>query len=230
MRQPRKIMALPFLRELPVESKGSVLCVPLKFSTRLKVALRSRRGFSLVEVTMALGITAFSFSVIFGLLGVGLTSFRQSKAVGVSAQIAQQVFSQLQSIPFDTLVKGTNASATPRSSAATLTTVQYANSMTVNGSTVSTLYFDELGNQLSSSTGEVYTVNVRIAFPTPILPSTVSSGSPVLNIDLATVMVQVALNPGNVTPPYDSSDASSTKWLSPTMQIINYQFFVTRNN
>ena len=197
--------------------------------TRLKAKFLSRKGFSLVEVAMALGIMAFSFSVMFGLLGVGLTNFRQSKAVSVSAQIAQQVFSQMQSIPFDTLV------ATSRSSAATMTNVKYTNSMTVNGgSTVSKLYFDEMGNQLSTNngvppSGTVYTVNVRVAFPTPILPSTASSPT-VLNIDLATILVQVALNPNNAPVATDPLDTSGTKWADLSKQIANYQFFVTRNN
>jgi uncharacterized protein (TIGR02598 family) len=39
---------------------------------------RSNGAFSLVEVTLALGIVAFAFVALFGLLPVGMTVFRQS--------------------------------------------------------------------------------------------------------------------------------------------------------
>ncbi|MDB6149060.1 MAG: hypothetical protein JWQ44_508, partial [Chthoniobacter sp.] len=39
---------------------------------------RSDGAFSLVEVTLALGIVAFAFVALFGLLPVGMTVFRQS--------------------------------------------------------------------------------------------------------------------------------------------------------
>lgn len=60
------------------------------------VSLLSRaRGFSLVEVTMALGITAFSVTAMLGLLPVGLGSLRQSANDMVQAQILRSIGAQL---------------------------------------------------------------------------------------------------------------------------------------
>jgi uncharacterized protein (TIGR02598 family) len=49
------------------------------------------RGFSLVEITMAIGIVAFAFIAIFGLVPVGLASFRSALDTSVRAQIAQRL-------------------------------------------------------------------------------------------------------------------------------------------
>jgi uncharacterized protein (TIGR02598 family) len=66
------------------------------------------RAFTLVEVAMALGIFAFGIIGIVGLLPVGLTAFRDSKAKAVQAMISQQRISELMQTPFQIL---TNASA-----------------------------------------------------------------------------------------------------------------------
>lgn len=207
---------------------------------RFPASLRTpHTGFSLVEMCIAIGVVAFAFAIIFGLLGVGLTSFRQTKNLGVTGQIAQQVFSEVENTPFNTL---TNTTA--RSGGTVPTSVQYTHAMTVNSTSTGTLYFDEQGTELSSTTGipagAIYWVNIRVAYPTPILPytaATVSSaptGAAALNIDLATVMVQVAYNPGGSSLALDST--TSTEWTGFTqtgnipVQIFNYQCLVPRNS
>lgn len=54
------------------------------------------RGFSLVEVTMALGITAFAAMVLLAMMCSGMSSSRESVDRTVSAQIAQQLISMVQ--------------------------------------------------------------------------------------------------------------------------------------
>ena len=201
------------------------------------VGRRQRRsgGFSLVEVVIALAVMASSFLVVFGLLGVGLNTFHQSKGISVSAQIAQQVFSQLQSIQFANLT-GSSGSLASRS-ASPPASPQYTTTITSTsggGTTTTTLYFDEQGNQLNTQTGSVYWVNVRVAYPTPLPPATLTSGSyPAgsLDADLATVLVQVVYNPGGVTPAADGTSAwTGLSSTGAALQLYNYQFFVARNS
>lgn len=53
------------------------------------------RGFSLVEVTIALGIVSFSLLAIIGLVGSGLTSVRESTNEAAIASIIQHVRAEL---------------------------------------------------------------------------------------------------------------------------------------
>ncbi len=197
-------------------------------------AARQRRGFSLIEVVVALAITASTLLVVFGLLGVGLSTFQRSKAVTVSSDISQQVYSQLESIQFANLVGSSDGLASSRGNvlgnppSSTHHTYFYS----ANGGTQinSPLYFDEQGNELNSSTGAVYWVNVDILYPTPL---TTNGTTTVSNVDLATVLIQVAFNPGGATPAYDTT--TGAEWTGQTqkggaLQISNYQFYVTRNS
>jgi uncharacterized protein (TIGR02598 family) len=58
----------------------------------MKLRSRSAAGFSLVEVTLALGVAAFCLIAVFGLLAVGLmtqqASVRQTTANAIISQIA----------------------------------------------------------------------------------------------------------------------------------------------
>jgi len=55
-------------------------------------------GFSLVEVTLAIGILGFSAVVILGLLPTGLASSQRSNLVTVGARLAAEVQSELQEV------------------------------------------------------------------------------------------------------------------------------------
>lgn len=57
---------------------------------------RRSAAFSLVEVTLALGIASFALIAIFGLLPTGLQSFRQSLDQTVCSRISQHLISQAQ--------------------------------------------------------------------------------------------------------------------------------------
>ena len=58
------------------------------------------RGFTLVEVVISLGIVAFAFIPVLGLLPFGLDVSRQAVDATVCAQIAQQLTSQAQQTDF----------------------------------------------------------------------------------------------------------------------------------
>ena len=67
------------------------------------VSCRARLGFSLVEVTLALGIVSFSMVAIFGLLPVGLDVSRQAIDTTVCSQITQQMVHAAQQTDFSRL-------------------------------------------------------------------------------------------------------------------------------
>jgi len=59
----------------------------------------SKAGFSLAEVTLALGIAAFCLIAVFGLLPVGLTSNQNSTEQTTAASIVTAVAADLRSTP-----------------------------------------------------------------------------------------------------------------------------------
>ena len=59
-------------------------------------ALRRDDGFSLVEVTLAIGIIAFAFVALFGLLPMGMTTFRAAVDSTNDTSIMQDLNSMVQ--------------------------------------------------------------------------------------------------------------------------------------
>ena len=71
---------------------------------KFKVIVRKKRsGFSLVEITVALGIIAFAFVSIFGLLPSGLTTFRRAMDISIGSQIIQRLINDAQQTDFENL-------------------------------------------------------------------------------------------------------------------------------
>jgi uncharacterized protein (TIGR02598 family) len=101
----------------------------------------SSDGFSLVEVAMALGIVAFAFTALLGMLPVGLGLFRSAMDTSIATRIVQSVSSDLQQADFDAL--GTT--------------------------TTGVLYFDEQGNAVSSPDQAIYWAKVNV-FLQAVLP------------------------------------------------------------
>lgn len=58
--------------------------------------VRSTRGFSLVEVTVAMGIVATVLVALLALLPYGMDSIREAKSTQVQARIANEIISELQ--------------------------------------------------------------------------------------------------------------------------------------
>ncbi len=56
----------------------------------------AKRAFSLIETTLAIGIVAFAFVGILGLMPIGLTSFRKAMDMSTNSRIVQQVATDLQ--------------------------------------------------------------------------------------------------------------------------------------
>lgn len=66
-------------------------------------ACRFTQGFSLIEVTIALGVVSFALIALFGLLPTGLTTFRSSIDRSVASQIAQGILSNARQTEFTNL-------------------------------------------------------------------------------------------------------------------------------
>ncbi len=177
-------------------------------------ALKSWKNaaFSLVEVTLALGIMAFSFTSIIGLLPLGLTVFRQAIDVSVSSQIVQRVANDAQQTDFSLLIG--DVSGTP---------------LVGTDGTKATRYFDEQGSEIvpatpgANLTSEqkkrvIYWVNTRIR------PATTLVGNANANARLATVTVQIANNPANQTP---NMDTSTKLWKESNFPVTTYSVLVS---
>ena len=138
--------------------------------------VQSERGFSLIEVCLAIGIVAFAMIPIIGIMPVGLNTFRNSIDASVGSQIVQRVIDDEQQMDFPSLV-ATSGSSSYR-------------------------YFDTLGNEIIAgqqqpgNLPQVYTVQVTVT-GTTTLPGTSSVPSP----NLATVSIRIANNPGGQAAP-----------------------------
>ncbi len=81
-----------------------MLLSPMKISINSLVVSslgkRFRFGFSLVEVTLALGLVSFAVVTVLALLPAGLTSIRESIDETVRTQISQQIASDVLQTPF----------------------------------------------------------------------------------------------------------------------------------
>jgi uncharacterized protein (TIGR02598 family) len=95
---------------------------------------QSKAAFSLVEVTLAVGIFGFAFTMIVGLIPAGLITFRQAMDASVTSQICQRVINDAQQTDFDALTSGGN----------------------------STRYFDDQGYESATSTNAIYKVETSV--------------------------------------------------------------------
>jgi uncharacterized protein (TIGR02598 family) len=170
----------------------------------------------LVETVLAVGVVAFAFVAILGLIPAGLTQFRQAIDTSVCAQISQRVIMDAQQTDFDTLVDMDSLA----SSSAT-----HPDNFTFRAPGAGAeefRYFDEQGNEIvpsvaakrnpSALTKEekaqvVYHVITRIGANTHV-PRTGNSGKGGVLNTIATVTVQIAYNPGNLTLPISNDNAT----------------------
>ena len=117
------------------------------------------RGFTLVEVIISLGVVAFGFIAILGLLPKGLTTFRSAMDNSVGAQIAQKVLNDSQQQDFDTLI--------------------------ANGNSRSVRYFDDQGNELPNKSRAIYHVNTRILVSTGMPGESINTNLATVTVQVA---------------------------------------------
>ena len=144
---------------------------PLNAPRSSPSASRHRQGFSLVEVTLALGIMAFCIVPIFGLLPVGINSnqvsINQTRAASVAANVCADMRATLPSPVTTSPQFNLNVSATSTPS--------------------TTLYFSEAGDAESSTLqpNSRYRVTVTVTAPPASAngtPSAASEGATWMNV------------------------------------------------
>jgi len=178
----------------------------MKVATNRSVSSHCRfaqSGFSLVEVVLAVGIVAFAFVAILGLLPAGMNQFRQTIDNTVSAEIAHRVITDAQQTDFDTLIDKADVPSEQSSNS-------YFAFRAPKVGQPEFRYFDERGEEVVplSATGRldpsalsdderarvVYHVLVRVMPQSPVPETLAGVGG---GKELATLTVQVARNPSN---------------------------------
>ena len=118
----------------------------------MKARLHLSNGFSLVEITLALGVAAISMIAIFGLLATGIQTNRVSTQQAGSSDILAAVAADLRATP-KTIPPG-----------AATTSTQFGVGIPINGSSAtSTLYFDTVGRS-STSLSDSSTYRITVTF------------------------------------------------------------------
>jgi len=107
-------------------------------------------GFSLVEVILAIGVIAFAFIPMVGMLPMGLDLSRQAIDTTVQAQIVQQLTTEVQQTDFSRLADLASAS------------------------TASPYYFDDQGNQVTDPNNAIYQAVFAISTSTT-LPDSIAT-------------------------------------------------------
>lgn len=173
-------------------------------------------GFSLVEISAALGIVSFAFVALLGLMANGVGQFREAMDTTITAQIASRMINDAQQSEFSELVNPNGTSG-------------YTEEVGIR-------YFDEHGNEiLPSQDGElsteeqlrvVYRVGTRIR-PQAELPRHTLSNTP----NLAQVTVQVAHSPGATELELESKDGATQNLFKrrPGVAVFTYSTLVARN-
>ena len=185
--------------------------------------MRRSGGFSLVEVTMAIGIVSFAFLTTLGLIPTGLKTFRSAIDTSVGGQIFQRMINEAQQTDFDTLLDRTNLPNYPSDPPVGFT----FRSPTV--ATPAVRYFDDQGSECLDAQGKpsvtsktIYHVNTRIM---PVTTLVATGTSPAANANLATITVQIAKNPGNA-----ALTMTSNLWTTNSgVSLLTHSTLVARN-
>ena len=104
-------------------------------------------GFSLIEVTIALGLITFAVVAVLGVLPTGLTSLRRAMDQTVEAQIVQTVGAQAVTGEFASVETG------------------------------GPLYFDEEGQAIASGDTNTYYYKATLSTTNPVYPQSSLSGT-----------------------------------------------------
>ncbi len=123
---------------------------------------KSRAGFTLIEIAIALGTFAFAIVAILGVLLVGMNTSRDTIGSQVAANIANSIANDL--------------SATPSKSAGTAHSPRfYISNQNASGTTLPPYYFDQMGN-IQPVTGAAYCATLTYlstSVPTSTTPDSV---------------------------------------------------------
>ena len=174
---------------------------------RALAGVKTQAAFSLVEVTLAIGVVAIAIIPVFGLIPTGLNTFHKAIDASVGSQIAQRLIVEAQQTDFATLI-GANSSRFVQ---------------TVNNSTLR--YFDDQGTELTgaSISSAIYRTQVVV------VPNTQTPGPQPSNVNLATVTVQVANNPRKAQLTSDGTTLLWSPFNSSNVPVATYYAIVANN-
>lgn len=150
----RFIQPLGLSKAMPKDCPKSDLDVCRDFGCypRKVPVLKKRSGFSLIEVTIALGIVAFAIVPVIGLVSTGMKSLRDSMDETVRAEIVRKVSGEALRIPYTNLLE------------------EFQNK---------TFYFDDEGiQQYSSNASTIFVATTALAAP----PSLITSDSGIASL------------------------------------------------
>lgn len=194
-----------------------------------------QRGFTLVEVAVAVAVLTIALVGLFSLMPSGISNFRRAMDTSVSAQIAQRILQDAQQSEFDQLVDRAHLPADLEKKGYCPERFSFR-APAVHAP--QWRYFDEQGTEIRprSDKGKlseeekqaiVYQVNTRIR-PRAELPTFGESGGQV-----AQITVQIARNPGAMAklPIVESSDSPEHNLISPktAVPVFTYSALVGKN-
>ncbi len=177
---------------------------PVILKTARKTARNAIGGFSLMEVVLALGVVAFAFVALFGMLPVGLNAFNNSIDATQETQIAENVMSQLRQAKFSTLYAQFNDTQ-----AGTITSPNNAPSFFKPYSThfippAPGFYFDDQGNPATL-------ISSGSTVPNPVASGTSQGLNYVYSAGVQVYYDSWSVQSGNVsTPPFNTPPSGST--------------------
>lgn len=157
--------------------------------------VRRRGGFTLVEVTLAIGIVGFAFVTLFGLVPTGLNLFRNAIDTSIGSQILEQITDNAQQTDFDELLKQRDTPAPDR-------------------------WYDDQGNDITelyrdkpTQYNPLYTARVQVVWPVSLPSATTSSDADpsaapdprTATTNVVTLKVLIAKNPNHTTDPFTNN-------------------------
>jgi uncharacterized protein (TIGR02598 family) len=140
---------------------------------------RFPHGFSLIEVTIAMGVVSFALIALFGLLPTGLTTFRSSIDRSVASQIAQNIISQARQTDFSSLSSLATPAGSPKK-------------------------FTEDGDETTDATKTIYVAKVDVETQV-----TLPAATAVQNTSMAKIRVRVANSPSGSEAVITSNSTTS---------------------
>jgi uncharacterized protein (TIGR02598 family) len=154
----------------------------------MKTMPHAQQGFSLVEVTFALGVAAFALVVILGLFPVGIGAQQASLNETTATNVATGIIADLRQVP----------SAYAISLNSNLSTVSSRYGVDVSQATT-TIYLDESGTKQSSAAQARYKATISLTQPavgtrSATYGSIAITWPPTSAVPVGSVTVFVALN------------------------------------
>ncbi len=132
-----------------------------------------KAGFSLIEVTIAIGIVSMAVLPLLGTMGVGLNTIHDARKDMTEAQIITQIASSALQTPFDKI--------------------------SASGTTNGPFYFDQFGRQLPTLGSTVlYSGSMNLNANATVFPGSLSGTSSVKQIQIIVSTIIPKSNPPKV--------------------------------